>query len=102
MGLEIDKCRSLFIASLFVLLCAIWFPSPTLLHLMSHSTTRVLLPRTIRPSLYHIHLVPDLLNFTFQGTESIEVQVLEETRTITIHALDIKVRLDCIFGLNDW
>ena len=63
------------------------------LHSHSHSEKeRVLLPTNVKPSSYHIHLTPDLTNFTFEGKETVDVVVNEATSTVSVHALDMKVQ----------
>eukprot|EP01119_Soliformovum_irregulare_P006321 TRINITY_DN181_c0_g2_i1.p1 TRINITY_DN181_c0_g2~~TRINITY_DN181_c0_g2_i1.p1 ORF type:complete len:891 (-),score=308.06 TRINITY_DN181_c0_g2_i1:1031-3703(-) len=52
---------------------------------------RALLPSDVIPSVYHLHLTPDVKQFTFDGHERIEVEVKRETNVLTIHCLDIKI-----------
>jgi aminopeptidase 2 len=51
----------------------------------------VLLPTNVRPLLYDIDITPSLVSFTFNGVERIEIDIVQRTRTITLHAalLDI-------------
>ncbi|XP_063230213.1 aminopeptidase N-like [Bacillus rossius redtenbacheri] len=53
----------------------------------------VRLPRSIRPESYVIRIVPFIVegNFTFHGEVEISVEVLEVTRSITLHANDLRV-----------
>ncbi len=49
------------------------------------------LPRTVKPVRYILRLAPDLEQSTFDGAESIEVEVIEHTRSITLNACDLIV-----------
>ena len=51
----------------------------------------VLLPPNARPLRYAIHLTPDLDAFTFDGEESVDVEVLEATDTIVLNACEMTV-----------
>jgi len=58
----------------------------------SKAAGRVLLPPTVEPVKYDIKLVPDLVNFTFDGTEKICLDVREATDEILLHAKEISVK----------
>ncbi|MBI4233622.1 MAG: M1 family metallopeptidase [Chloroflexi bacterium] len=49
------------------------------------------LPAGVQPVRYRITLAPDLQKFTFQGQESIEVQVAEPTAQITVNAAELQI-----------
>ena len=51
----------------------------------------VVLPETARPSKYRIKLQPDLKNFTFDGEQSVDIQVLEPTSAIVLNSIDLKI-----------
>jgi aminopeptidase N len=44
---------------------------------------------TVVPDHYQIHFAPDLANATFEGDETIQVQVLKLTTKIVLHAVDL-------------
>ena len=44
----------------------------------------IVLPTTVRPVKYRIKLQPDLERFTFQGDETIDINVVEATREIVL------------------
>jgi aminopeptidase N len=48
------------------------------------------LPRNVRPLHYAIAVVPDAPNMRFTGTETVDVEVLEATDSITLNALEIQ------------
>ena len=48
------------------------------------ATDAVVLPETARPSKYRIKLHPDLTDFTFDGEQSVDIQVLEATSSIAV------------------
>src|SRR5690606_14358494 len=54
---------------------------------------RVLLPTSVKPTHYRVHLTPDLKQFTFLGEVSVDVEVKEATKNIVLHCLDIKVEI---------
>lgn len=45
----------------------------------------------VQPSRYKLTIKPDLNEFTFSGQERIHLSVAKSTKTITLHAFDIKV-----------
>ena len=49
------------------------------------------LPTTVRPRSYAITLTPDLTNFTFQGEETIIIEVTESANKILLHSLDLEI-----------
>ena len=53
---------------------------------------RVVLPTNVRPIRYDITLDPDLSDFTFQGKETIEIEVVDPTDTVTLNSIEITVR----------
>lgn len=56
------------------------------------ASERELLPTVVVPRHYGLSLEPDLTSHTFQGTVSIDVDVQQDTETITLHAWDIVVQ----------
>nr|XP_034185647.1 aminopeptidase Ey [Osmia lignaria]XP_034185648.1 aminopeptidase Ey [Osmia lignaria]XP_034185650.1 aminopeptidase Ey [Osmia lignaria] len=56
----------------------------------------VRLPRSIVPDLYELRLIPFIWegNFTFNGEVKILVNVTEDTRNITLHAVDMMIDVD--------
>ena len=55
---------------------------------------RVVLPTSVRPSRYRLALEPDLEEFTFKGSESIDVEVVEPTSEVALNCVEIDV-LSC-------
>lgn len=58
---------------------------------MASTQDRVLLPAAVRPSHYSLELKPDLVNFTFDGSVNITVNVLSATNTVVMHAKDLSI-----------
>lgn len=58
---------------------------------MDPETQSYRLPRTVVPEKYEIKLEPDLVNFTFQGEETIHVAVAEPVREIVLNALELQI-----------
>ncbi len=52
---------------------------------------RVLLPDDVYPKRYDITLKPDLERFTFDGSESVDVEVKAATRRIVVHATELEI-----------
>ena len=55
------------------------------------ATTAVVLPTSVRPVKYRIELHPDLERFTFRGSESIVIEVVEQTAVIMLNAVELQV-----------
>ena len=53
-------------------------------------TVTTQLPRTVRPSHYDVTIRPDSETMTFSGETAIDVQVVEATDRIVLHAADLK------------
>ncbi len=66
---------------------------------MPHSDT-VLLPSNVRPISYDLTLEPDLDAFTFCGEETVRIEIVEATATITIHSIEIAIQA-CSVTLPD-
>lgn len=49
------------------------------------------LPENIAPAVYNISLRLNLKDFTFSGEETINIQVIEKTREIILHSLDLEI-----------
>jgi len=49
------------------------------------------LPSGVRPQSYALTLTPNLADFTFQGEESISIEVVEPTTHVTLHALELEI-----------
>lgn len=58
------------------------------------------LPTNVVPSHYHLTIRPEISEFTFSGTETVEVQVREKTKTIVLNSLDIAIQ-SASFVAND-
>ena len=50
------------------------------------------LPTNVVPNHYHLTIRPEISKFTFSGTETIDVQVCERTKTIVLNSLDIDIQ----------
>ncbi|MEC7926055.1 MAG: M1 family metallopeptidase, partial [Actinomycetota bacterium] len=50
-----------------------------------------ILPKTSAPKRYEIKLDVDLENFSYVGTQTVEIQVLENTKSIFLNSLGIKI-----------
>ena len=58
---------------------------------MSEKSNAVMLPGDVRPVLYDLTLTPDLDSFTFAGEETVDVEVLESTSSVTLNCAEIEV-----------
>ena len=55
------------------------------------SSDAAILPATVRPAKYRLHLHPDLDRATFKGAEEIDVQVDEPTSFIVLNSLELDI-----------
>lgn len=49
------------------------------------------LPKDVTPRNYDLKLKPNLTSFTFEGSLVIDVQVHQETTSVTLNAVDITI-----------
>eukprot|EP00727_Mastigamoeba_balamuthi_P005913 m51a1_g1941 hypothetical protein (908) ;mRNA; f:934424-938807 len=56
-----------------------------------HRAEREVLPKAVVPLRYCIRIAPDLCAFTFAGAEEVEVVVREQTPSITLNALELRL-----------
>lgn len=61
------------------------------------NTKKVRLTNDIMPIEYDLKLHPDLENFTFEGEETITINVLKPTKKITLHSKEIEVTTTSIY-----
>eukprot|EP00640_Fibrocapsa_japonica_P000353 CAMPEP_0113937194 /NCGR_PEP_ID=MMETSP1339-20121228/3867_1 /TAXON_ID=94617 /ORGANISM="Fibrocapsa japonica" /LENGTH=883 /DNA_ID=CAMNT_0000939869 /DNA_START=46 /DNA_END=2697 /DNA_ORIENTATION=- /assembly_acc=CAM_ASM_000762 len=62
---------------------------------------RVLLPADVTPIKYDIRLEPDLVKFTFDGEEKIDVQVVSATSKIVLHSNELYIKSASFFGSDE-
>ncbi len=62
----------------------------------------VTLPTNVRPTHYQITLQPDMANFTFDGLEVIEIEVIEATSTIVLNACEMRVSAGMVIKDGRW
>lgn len=55
------------------------------------NTKNVRLAKNVVPTNYDIQLHPDLENFTFSGVETITLNILKPTKTLTLHCKEIDI-----------
>ncbi|MDA1258942.1 MAG: M1 family metallopeptidase, partial [Chloroflexi bacterium] len=53
--------------------------------------SRYRLPKTVTPSRYELTLEPDLVNFTFAGTEAVEIAVGEAIDAIVLNTIELEI-----------
>ncbi len=58
---------------------------------MKTKKQNVLLPDYITPTNYDIYLAPDLENFTFEGEETIAINIAKSVSKITVHTAEIEI-----------
>lgn len=58
---------------------------------MNKKLKNVLLPDYITPTNYDIYLAPDLDNFTFEGEETIDIDIKKSVKSITLHSAEIEI-----------
>lgn len=52
---------------------------------------REILPANVIPKHYHLTLEPDFKKFTFDGTVTIDLDVVEETTSISLNTLELDI-----------
>lgn len=52
---------------------------------------REVLPKNVKPLHYDLTLEPDFTKFTYEGTVAIELDVVEDTRSISVNTIDIDI-----------
>jgi aminopeptidase 2 len=57
----------------------------------SAAPVRELLPANVVPRHYDLTLEPDLAKFTFEGTVVIDVDVAEDSKSISLHTFEIDI-----------
>src|SRR5436190_15454347 len=60
---------------------------------------RVVLPTTVRPDRYDIHIRPDPAKLTFSGVAKIELTILRPTDRIVLNAADLKLGKASLSGV---
>ncbi|MCH7800604.1 MAG: M1 family peptidase, partial [Chloroflexi bacterium] len=50
------------------------------------------LPENVKPSRYDLTLAPDLVGFTFSGSESIDIEIIEPTSEISLNCAEIEIQ----------
>ena len=55
------------------------------------SSEATVLPKTVLPKKYQLKLQPDFSKFTFQGEETVDIEVVEATTEIALNAADLKI-----------
>ncbi|MEO6389150.1 MAG: M1 family aminopeptidase [Croceibacterium sp.] len=58
------------------------------------------LPRNARPLHYAIDVTPDAQSMRFTGSTAIDVEVVEPTRTLTLHALELDISSAHLLGAD--
>ena len=59
---------------------------------MAQEASSARLPTNVVPSHYHLTIRPEINEFTFSGSETVQLQVREPTSTIVLNALDIAIQ----------
>ena len=55
------------------------------------TSNAVLLPGNVKPTKYDITLEPDFSTFTFNGRETIQIEILSPTTSITLNSIEIAI-----------
>ena len=58
------------------------------------------LPKTVTPSHYELTLEPNLMNFTFAGTEAVNIAVVEPTDVMVVNAIEIEIDEAWVSGVT--
>ena len=55
------------------------------------SSEAIVLPKSVRPKKYQLKLQPNFSDFTFQGEETVDIEVVEPTAEIVLNAADLQI-----------
>ncbi len=58
---------------------------------------KIKLPEHITPEKYLLQFKPDLVNFVFEGNETITIHIKKPTRTISLHSKELEIKLAELF-----
>lgn len=61
---------------------------------------REVLPTNVKPTKYELTIEPEFSDFTFSGSETIELKVQEESSTITLNSLEIEIHSASVDGVD--
>ncbi|CAN6663971.1 alanine/arginine aminopeptidase [Trichomonascus vanleenenianus] len=61
-------------------------------------TDRQILPQNVRPTNYKVTLEPDLEKYTFKGSVGIDLDVKQESKSISVNVLDLKIHSASVAG----
>lgn len=80
------------VAAISILACSVpgALAAPSTTKGATAETVTTQLPRSVRPSHYDITIRPDAASMTFSGVTAIDVEVIEATDRIVLHAVDLK------------
>ncbi|CAG8558805.1 9973_t:CDS:10 [Ambispora gerdemannii] len=67
---------------------------------MAGTTERQTLPTNVKPIHYDLTLTPNLEDFTFKGSETINLNINENTRQITLNVLEIEIQAADLNSIN--
>jgi puromycin-sensitive aminopeptidase len=59
---------------------------------VNNTNKNIKLPNYVEPKIYDITLKPDLENFTFSGFETITLNILKDTKKVTLHSKDLNIK----------
>ena len=60
-----------------------------------------ILPTNVKPLKYTLTLKPNMSNFTFDGQEFIDIEILAPTPTITLNCIEIQIKKCALTLAND-
>ncbi|CAG8534031.1 1215_t:CDS:10 [Funneliformis caledonium] len=61
---------------------------------------RQVLPTNVRPTHYILTFTPDMVNFTFIGSEIVNININENTKSITLHVNEIEIKSAKLINLD--
>ncbi len=62
-----------------------------LLPSVSSSYSKVRLPKSVRPSQYHLTITPNLRDFSFHAAEKIKITIDKPTKELILHSVDLDI-----------
>ncbi|CAG8538500.1 28782_t:CDS:10, partial [Racocetra persica] len=93
---EENRFRTRFIFFSIIVAVIAYFLSRYQIFKMADTSKRQVLPTNVRPTHYDLTLTPDLQSFTFKGTEIINLNINQHTKTIILNANEIQVNQNAV------
>ncbi|MDA9673982.1 hypothetical protein N9T90_00085, partial [bacterium] len=59
---------------------------------------KAILPKVVKPVRYEVKLDIDLSNFKYTGFQDVELEIIKETKSFEVNAIDIEIISTLLFN----